>query len=381
MNITRISDRSCQLSQKLATLLATLSLLGLLTACAPRPTPTPTLPDPPTATVQATEVALALPPAAQARPFPIQAIPTDNPTTPAAVELGRQLFFDPVLSTSRAMSCATCHQPDLGLSNGQVVSTARPGAPGRNVPTLWNAGFKRFLTWDGRETALESQARLPLTLPHEMAAIPAEVEAKLRAIPEYVSLFSQAFGGGPESVTFDNVTRALAAFERTLISDDSPVDRYLAGDATALTAPQQRGLAVFFGERTHCAECHQPPTFAMETFRVVGVDSVDAGRAGVTADGVRGAFRVPTLRNIATTGPYMHNGSLATLNAVIEFYAAGAGRPRGVPYVDPLLKGFELSDQEQADLVAFLQALTDESRLPVAPSPALSGLPTIQRQQ
>ena len=343
-------------------------LLALLAACAQTPTPVVPRPLP--------EATLELPPAAQARPFPIQAIPTDNPTTPAAVELGRQLFFDPILSTSRAMACATCHQPERGLSNGQVVSTARPGAPGRNVPTLWNVGFRRFLTWDGREIALESQTRAPLTLPHEMAAVPAEVDAKLRAIPAYVALFDQAFGGGAESVTFDHVTRALAAFERTLISDNSPVDRYLAGDAAALTAAQQRGLAVFFSKQTNCAECHQPPTFAMETFRVIGVESEDPGRAGVTPEGVRGAFRVPTLRNIATTAPYMHNGSLASLDAVIEFYAAGAGRVRDFPYVDPLLKGFELSEQEKADLIAFLQALTDESRLPAAPSPALSGLRT-----
>ena len=247
------------------------------------------------------------------------------------------------------------------------------------MQTLWNPTFNRFLLWAVRETSLEPQARLPLTLPNEMAATPTQVETTLRAIPGYVTLFTQAFGGGEEAVTFDHVTRALAAFQRTLISDNSPVDRYLAGDSRALTASPQRGLALFFGERTHCAECHQVPTFASETFRVVGVESEDAGRAGVNPNGLRGAFKVPTLRNVARTAPYMHNGSLTTLNDVIAFYAAGAGRARGAPGVDPLLKGFDLNDQEQADLIAFLQGLTDESRLPAVPTQALSGLPTTPR--
>ena len=129
---------------------------------------------------------------------------------------------------------------DSGFSNGLPVSTPRSGAPGRNVQTLWNTGFNRFLLWDGRETSLESQARLPLTLPNEMAETPAQLETTLRAIPGYLTLFVQAFGGGEEAVTFDHVTRALAAFQRTLISDNSPVDRYLAGETGALTASQQR---------------------------------------------------------------------------------------------------------------------------------------------
>jgi cytochrome c peroxidase len=358
---------------------AALTLALVLSACAAR------VAAPPDQATPAPPIAVATPlplpaAAARVRPFPLQAVPADNPTTAATVELGRQLFFDPVLSASHSMSCATCHRPDLGFSNGAPVSTPRPGAPGRNVQTLWNTGFNRFLLWDGRETSLESQARLPLTLPNEMAETPAQLETTLRAIPAYVELFAQAFGGGDAAISFENVTRALAAFQRTLISDNSPVDRYLAGETDALAASQQRGLALFFDDRTHCAECHQPPTFAAEMFRVVGVESEDAGRAGVSPNGLRGAFKVPTLRNVALTAPYMHNGSLATLNDVIAFYAAGAGRVRSVPGVDPLLKGFDLNDQEQADLVAFLQGLTDESRLPVVPAQALSGLATVARQ-
>ncbi len=376
-NWVRMSEARCagrDLWRRGVVVSAALILLLTLGACAASstpPAPAPATPPPPAAT------ALPLPAAARSRPFPVQAVPTDNPTTAAKVELGRQLFFDPVLSASHSMSCATCHHPDLGFSNGLPLSTARPGAPARNVPTLWNTGFNRFLLWDGRVTSLESQARLPLTLAHEMAATPAQLETTLRAIPGYGELFAQAFGGGDAAITFDHVTYALAAFQRTLISDNSPVDRYLAGETSALSAAQQRGLALFFDERTHCVECHQLPTFAAETFRVVGVESADAGRAGVSPNGIRGAFKVPTLRNVARSAPYMHNGSLATLDEVIAFYAAGAGRARHAVDVDPLLKGFDLSAQEQADLVAFLQGLTDESRMPAIPAQALSGLPTV----
>lgn len=354
-----------------------LLILGwVLAACAAGPTPTAPAGTP---TTGPRVTPAPLPAAAQKTEFPPIAVPPDNLTTPARSELGRQLFYDPVLSASQAMSCATCHHPDQGLANGQVTSTARPGAPARNVPTLWNVGYNRHLLWDGRETSLESQARLPLTLPHEMAADPDQLVADLQAIPAYVALFDAAFGGGTETITFDNVTRALAAFQRTLISQSSPFDRYVAGDGRVLTAAQQRGLDIFFSERTHCAECHQAPTFASETFRVVGVASDDPGRAGVSDKGLRGAFKVPTLRNVALTAPYMHNGSLASLDEVVKFYADGAGRPRGVEGVDPLLKGFDLSAAEKADLVAFLEALTDESALPDVPERALSGLPTVSR--
>ncbi len=371
--------------------LSVLALVVALTACgAPAAgTPAPaaptvtTLPPPAApatapATVESAPAA-GLPLAAQRTQFPPIVAPPDNPTTPAKIELGRQLFFDPVLSASNAMACATCHHPDLGFSNGAAISPPRAGAPGRNVPTVWNAAFNRHLLWDGRVESLEAQVVDPLTLPNEMAAAPEEIEAELRALPAYVDLFDAAFGGGEEAVTFDNVTRALAAFERTLLSSDSRFDRFVAGEAGALTPQEQRGLALFFSPETHCAECHQPPTFAHETFRVVGVPSDDPGRAGVSPTGVRGAFRVPTLRNVALTAPYMHNGSLATLEDVVQFYADGAGRANGFPSVDPLLKGFDLSGQDKADLAAFLRALTDERALPSVPEQALSGLPVVPR--
>jgi len=370
-----------------AYLLAVMLIVGLAGCGAPAPsTPAPataTAPAAPATVAPAlpTSAALptALPPAALNTQFPPIVAPPDNPTTPEKVALGRQLFYDPVLSASNAMSCATCHHPDLGFSNGAPSSTPRPGAPGRNVPTLWNVATVRHLQWDGRIESLEAQAVDPLTLPSEMAAAPQEIETKLRAIPAYVELFDAAFGGGQQAVTFDNVTRALAAFQRTLLSRDSRFDRFVAGDATALTVQEQRGLALFFSSETHCAECHQPPTFAHETFRVIGVPSEDPGRAGVSPTGVRGAFRVPTLRNVARSAPYMHNGSLATLEEVVHFYAQGAGQAHGIAPVDPLLKGFDLSGQEKSDLAAFMWALTDESALPAVPEQALSGLPVTPR--
>lgn len=360
--------------------LSVLTLVAILTSCAAPAAGTPA-PAAPTATALPAPSAppVGLPAAAQKTEFPPIVVPADNPTTPEKVELGRQLFYDPVLSASNAMACATCHHPDLGFSNAAAISAPRGGAPGRNVPTVWNVATNRHLLWDGRVESLEAQAVDPLTAPHEMAATPAEIEAELRAIPAYVDLFDAAFGGGEQAVTFGNVTRALAAFERTLLSRNSRFDRYVAGDAGALTPQEQHGMALFFSPQTHCAECHQPPTFSHETFRVVGVPSEDPGRAGVSPSGVRGAFRVPTLRNVARTAPYMHNGSLLTLEEVVQFYADGAGRANGFVGVDPLLKGFDLSGQDRADLAAFLWALTDESALPAVPDRALSGLPAVPR--
>ncbi|MCO5187657.1 MAG: right-handed parallel beta-helix repeat-containing protein [Anaerolineae bacterium] len=310
------------------------------------------------------------------REFPSQNEPADNPTTPEKVELGRQLFFDPVLSAENDTSCATCHHPDLGFSNGEPVSNPRVGES-RNVPTLWNVGYNQVLFWDGRETSLEAQALVPLTHPDEMATDLDTLADELMAIPAYVDLFTAAFGD--DAVTVDNVERALAAFQRSLVSNDSPFDRYAAGEFDALTQQQRRGLGLFRSGATRCFECHSNPTFALDTFRIIGVDSDDPGRAGVADDGAFGAFNVPTLRNIALTGPYMHNGSMATLEEVLEFYADGGGRVHSAENVDAFVAGFEMSEQEKADMLAFLYALTDESSMPDVPETALSGLPVVAR--
>ncbi|MCI0398168.1 MAG: right-handed parallel beta-helix repeat-containing protein [Chloroflexi bacterium] len=326
------------------------------------------------------------------RAFPPLNEPADNPTTDEKVELGRLLFFDPVLSAGNDITCATCHHPDYGFSDGlpQAVGAGGVGAgPERNggvvlarsAPSLWNAGYAQSLFWDGRESALEAQLLVPLTHADEMAADSEELLAELAAIPEYQALFAAAFGDG-EAITLENVQRALAAFERTLVSDDSPFDRYAAGDFEALTPAQRRGLVLFRSAATRCFECHAAPTFATNTYRVIGVPAApgqpsDPGRAAVANDAPEGAFRVPSLRNVALTAPYMHNGQLATLEEVIDFYAQGGGRADGAANVDHFILGFELTGQEKADLIAFLYALTDESNLPAIPEAVPSGLPVV----
>ncbi|MCO5243155.1 MAG: right-handed parallel beta-helix repeat-containing protein [Anaerolineae bacterium] len=314
------------------------------------------------------------------RAWPASNEPADNPTTPEKAALGKLLFFDPLLSENNNMACATCHHPDLGFGDGQPVASGPSGPLTRNTPTLWNVDYVQKLFWDGRMDSLESQVNFPLTHPNEMGVSDiAALEAELRANPEYVALFDAAFGGGEQAVTTDNMARALAAFQRTLLSQNSQFDRYAAGNFDALTPQQRRGLALFRSGATRCFECHGAPTFASDTFRVVGVPSDDPGRAGVTPDGQQGAFKVPTLRNIALTAPYMHNGSLATLEDVVNFYADGGGHAFGVDNVDVFVNGFDLNDQERSDLVAFLYALTDEWSLPALPEAVPSGLPVVQR--
>jgi parallel beta-helix repeat protein len=199
----------------------------------------------------------------------------------------------------------------------------------------------------------------------------AALVAELETIPEYTTLFNNAFDDG---MNLENIERALAAFQRSLISNNSPFDQYAAGNFDALTSQQRRGLALFRSGATRCFECHAAPTFASDTFRIIGVNSDDPGRAGVSDDGQVGAFKVPTLRNIALTAPYMHNGSMATLEEVIDFYAEGGG---SVDNQDIFVNGFDLNEQEKADLVAFLFALTDESVLPEIPTAVPSGLPVV----
>ncbi len=318
------------------------------------------------------------------RDFPAKNEPADNPTTPEKVALGRLLFFDPVLSKNDDLSCALCHNPSLGFSDGLQVSRGAGGVSlNRNAMSLWNVVYNTNFFWDGRASTLEEQMRTPLTAENEMAADPAVIESELKAIPEYVALFDQAFGGGANAVTFENVQKAIASFERTLISNDSPFDRYAAGQFDALTAQQRRGLGLFRSAATRCFECHAAPTFSDDDFSVTGVPDLpgqphDQGRAAIATDGNDGAFKAPSLRNIALSAPYMHNGAFKTLEEVVDFYARGGGRPDGVKGVDIHVLGFDLNTQQKADLVAFLYALTDEHALPEFPASVPSGLPVVK---
>jgi cytochrome c peroxidase len=335
--------------------------------------------------------------------FPTEIVqPPDNPTTPEKVELGRLLFFDPILSDDNTLSCAHCHHPHLGFSDGLPRSRGRGGVGAgrertggieltRGAPSLWNTVYNHRQFWDGRAAHLEEQARMVITTPEEVNADPAELVRELKAIPEYRALFDKAFGGKDgESITFKNVTYAIAAFQRTLVSFNSRFDRYAAGDGSALSPQEKRGLKLFLSPKTRCNECHGIPTFANRDFKVIGVPNPKDGPADVAkpeaargrGGGPNGAFKIPTLRNIALTAPYMHNGVFETLEEVLDFYAGGGGRGLGldVPLQDDKIRKFTLTPQEKADMIAFLLALTDESAAPEIPARVPSGLPVVQPQ-
>jgi len=329
-------------------------------------------------------------------PFPPMPFLAENPMSKEKVELGKFLFFDPTLSGSNAMSCATCHHPDFGFADGRQLGMGAGGlgvGPDRvngvtlerNTPTVWNAAHNHMQFWDGRAPTLEEQARGPITTRAEMGQDPDQLVQELRSFPEYVTLFQKAFGGEDESaVTFDNVLKAIGAFERTIVSYNSPFDRYTQGDPNALTESQKRGLKLYRSVKTRCFECHRFPHFADDTFRVIGVPPLegherDIGRASVEGQGPKHAFKVPTLRNVELTAPYMHNGVFATLEEVVDFYANGGGHqfPEPLRGIDDKIGKFTLTPEEKADLVAFLKALTDTSNQPEPPTRLPSNMPIV----
>jgi cytochrome c peroxidase len=290
--------------------------------------------------------------------------PKDNPTTADKVTLGRQLFFDPRLSGDNKMSCATCHLPEKSFSDGLPQAKGAGGKVlKRNTPSLLNVGFYSTFLWDGRVRSLEEQALLPIQSPDEMNQNLDELEKKLNAVPGYVSQFQSVFG---TRVTRDGIAKALAAFQRTLVTGPSPYDRYLAGDQKALSEEARRGMALFFGD-AGCSRCHQGPLLSDEKFYRLGV-SQDLGRGVVTGkkeDQYR--LRTPSLRNVARTGPYMHDGSQKTLGDVVTYYYRYVPRsgPEGTSLdIEPLL-GNSLT--EVGDLIAFLESLTGEEPKVSAP--------------
>lgn len=303
---------------------------------------------------------------------------------PKQAELGKLLFYDPVLSANDDLSCAHCHHPDMGFSDGQPVSTGSHGEElRRNAPSLWNVAYATSLFWDGRAKSLEEQMLTPLTNENEMAADVDELVTQLESITEYQQLFDSTFSDG---LTITNVTTAIASFERALVSQNSPFDRFAAGDFNALTPAQRRGFNVFRSAQTRCFECHSWPTFTNNTFNVLGVpdrnpNSPDLGQVEVVngPDATR-AFRTPSLRNVALSAPYMHNGVFNTLEEVVDFYAKGGGPAFGVDVPpDEFLQGFTLTNQQTVDLIAFLYALTDEpADLISIPDSVPSGLPVVE---
>ncbi len=283
-------------------------------------------------------------------------LPADNLQTAAKVELGRRLFFETLLSYDRKVSCATCHDPARGFADGRSLGIGFAGkALGRNSPTVLNAAFNNLQFWDGRASSLEEQAAGPIMAAAEMhMSSEREVVRRLSNLSQYRSAFQEVFGGPP---SLKAVARAIAAFERTLVTRDCAFDRYAAGNKGALSDPQKRGLLLFVG-KAGCTQCHLGRNFTDDKFYRIGLPTSrrDAGRFAVTrVEEDRGAFKTPSLRNVALTAPYMHDGSVPTLEQVVDLYDRGGDVREGLS--DRILP-LELTTPEKADLVAFLQSLT-----------------------
>lgn len=295
---------------------------------------------------------------------PAPPVPSGNLMTKDKIELGKRLFFDPRLSVNGSISCAFCHVPAAGYADPKPVSFGVGGKKGgRNAPAVLNAAYFPLQFWDGRAGSLEEQAIGPLTNPVEMANPDYRtIVLRLRRIREYRIRFARVYGG---QVTIDHVAQAISAFERTLVTPGSPYDRYLMGDRNALTASQKRGLDLFRG-KARCAICHNGALLSDFGYHNLGVPQtgplrVDVGRYAVTHDpSDKGKFRTPTLRNVALTAPYMHDGALHTLGDVVDFYNRGGGKTSFAK--DSLIVPLHLKTSEKKDLINFLKSLTGESR-------------------
>ncbi|MFO1407699.1 MAG: cytochrome c peroxidase [Steroidobacteraceae bacterium] len=311
--------------------------------------------------------------------------PNRDGFTPAEIDLGRYLFFDPLLSGDRTLSCASCHRTDKGLSDGRPRSIGVHGQDvGRAAPTLWNVAFLKSFFWDARAHTLEEQAVGPLFSPKEMGNTPAQLIASLNGVPEYRRLFAEAYpktAGRP--IALPEVLRALAAFQTSLVSLNSRYDRYVHGYHEALTEREIQGMNVFRSFVARCAECHTPPLFTNQQVAVIGAPEPSGRPFDVGAENtfhaakLKGGFKVPTLRNIALTAPYMHSGAFANLHDTVVFYNKGRGNavPPGMTlYLHWHISDPKLTDDEVASLVDFMQALTDETFMPEVPKRVPSGL-------
>lgn len=297
-------------------------------------------------------------------------IPENNPLTAEKIALGHMLYFDERLSADNTVSCATCHHPDKGWSDNLSVSTGIKGQQGtRNAPTVINSTYMLSQFWDGRAKNLEEQAKGPLINPIEMGQSNHEIVVeKIKTIPGYQPLFQKAFGEAPN---IENIAMAIASFERTVLGGNSRYDQFQNGDTTALNASEQRGLKLFFG-KANCTRCHVGSNFSDSQFHNLGVGmnkpKPDVGRYEHTQQKEdMGAFKTPTVRDVTKHAPYMHDGSQKTLEEVVEFYDQGGEKN---PHLDFRMVPLNLSDQEKADLVAFMKAL-DSNPYPHIKKPKL----------
>ncbi len=296
--------------------------------------------------------------------FPQMVIPSDNETSTEGIQLGRKLFYDPILSGDETQSCSSCHHQSRGFSDDKRFSVGIDGIAGDiNASTIVNAGWQTSAFWDGRAESLEDQAVEPVHNPIEMNLEWSEALERLNGHPTYPAEFLNAFG--ETNITRSLVVKAIAQFERSLISNNSKFDKFQRGEGT-LNALEIEGYNLFLTEDAECFHCHVPPLFMSNRLSNNGLDeSPKEGYMGVTGDeSDRGKFRIPTLRNIEVSGPYMHDGRFATLEEVMNFYSDSI---KTSPTVDGLLPndhgGFRFTELEKMQLVAFLKTLTDTSFL------------------
>lgn len=297
-------------------------------------------------------------------------IPEDNPLTDEKIELGRKLFFDKRLSRDGTIACASCHVPERAFANETRVAVGIKGLRGiRNVPSIINRAYGKSHFWDGHAKSLEEQALEPIQNPREMDMLLPELERRLRSDDRYRQEFEAVFGSPP---TAENIAKAIASFVRTLLSANSSFDHFVHGNREALSESARRGLQIFRG-KSNCIAYHSGPLFSDEQFHNTGVSwnvgrtgsslyknslSIDYGRYEVTKEeNDRGKFKTPSLRNVALTAPYMHNGSLATLGEVLDFYSKGC-TPN--VHLDQEIRPINLTASEKSDLIVFLRSLTSE---------------------
>ena len=291
--------------------------------------------------------------------FPVPAVPDDNQMSEKRVALGKKLFYDPVLSIDSTVSCGSCHKTGAGLADNRAIS---PGIHGRlsfrNAPTLANVAYHPYFFKEGGSPSLELQALGPIENEDEMGFNAAALAQRIKYDPTYNKLAQDAYGRNMDLFV---LVRAIASFERTMISGNAPYDQYINQDSSSLTPAQLRGMDLFFSEKTACSNCHKGFDFTAYTFENNGLYDTfeDKGRQRITlAETDIGKFKVPTLRNIALTAPYMHDGSFPTLEAVIDHYRSGG---KGHINQSQFVRPFELAEQEKKDLIHFLHALTDNT--------------------
>lgn len=311
--------------------------------------------------------------------------------TPQQIDLGRYLFFDPALSGDGSISCGSCHDPDLGFSDGLPRSVGIGGQEvSRAAPTLWNAAFLNKFFWDAHASTLEEQMVGPLFAADEMGNTPENLLATLNDIPSYQALFKQAYPHrGGDNISLNEVYEALTAFQTSLISLNSRYDQYAHGYHAALSDHEIEGLNIFRSFVARCAECHTPPLFTNQQVAVIGAPEPPGRPLDIGAEKtfnspeLRAGFKVPTLRNIDTTAPYMHSGKFDNLLDIAKFYNGGRGHavPEGVDlHLHWHISSPDLTDYELERLVDFLGTLTDESLKPQIPQQLPSGLTPVNHQ-